>query len=134
APRAADWFRESAVRYAAKHHPSGRRAVLAAVARLGAGGRSPAAASAGNGTTEPAADELALLDLSPFHGAGRLWIEVSPRAEGFPAAAEPLAPGTSAWSLPHEIAAGLSGTWWAQVTDDAGRELLRCRLAVGDEG
>jgi hypothetical protein len=74
------------------------------------------------------------LDLAAFEGAeGPLWIEVSPRPEGFPAAAERRPQGgEGAWRLPDEIARRSgAGPWYLTVADDRGRELARGVLADG---
>jgi GT2 family glycosyltransferase len=198
-PRAAEWFRESAALYVAKHHGKLRREVMAALARgterraVGAGGGWRAAyaeegvmAQAGTVAEEPtrktprqertaawpegrsfgvpggggaAAGETvrwpsahggsrpedvaarptagpvaspADLDLSQHTSDRPLWVEVSPRPEGFPAAGEPLPAGAAAWSLPAEVRDGVAGTWWARVVDERGRELLCRPLALGN--
>jgi N-acetylglucosaminyl-diphospho-decaprenol L-rhamnosyltransferase len=63
-----------------------------------------------------------------------VWMEVSPRAEGFPAAAEQVANGQpERWRLPPDIEQRLAGeTWHLTVTDDRGRELGRYRFDVAD--
>jgi N-acetylglucosaminyl-diphospho-decaprenol L-rhamnosyltransferase len=124
-PRAAAWFRDSAARYAAKHHGRARRAAAAALAPLGGrvgGGEAPPLPVVG----------AAGLDLAPYAGAGALWVEVSPRAEGFPAAAEPVALPAGRWSLPDEVRRTLSGDWWLRLSDAAGGELAHCRLSLGE--
>lgn len=145
-PRAAEWFRESAARYAAKHQGRLRRAAMAALARAAA--QPPAVADveaarsfrapgpdanggAAAGATAGEPEQEGRLDLSSIRAGRRLWVELSPRPEGFPAAAEPLTSGARDWRLPAEVRAGLVGTWWAQVTDESGRELLRRRLLPG---
>ena len=77
----------------------------------------------------------------PLPAIAPLWVEVSPNAEGFPAAAEPRpAPGPARWSLPEEIHDRLpAGTrLWVRVSDAGGRELschslLAGRLAAAGE-
>ena len=164
-PRAAEWFRQSAVRYAAKHHGRPRRAVMAALARGTArrggtaDGAGPAATAEGGVPRPDAAAEEPTRpggappriprqeeeggrapfpapgargggDLSQLPSERPLWVELSPRPEGFPAAGETLVAGAASWSLPAEVRAGLAGTWWARVVDEGGRELLCRPLAV----
>lgn len=118
-PRARQWFEESARRFRTLHYGGWFAALLPALAR-GLSEQAP----------ERAAERLAAappegLDLSglPFP----LWVEVSPNATGFPAAAERLtAPPAGGWRLPAEIVARLPpGDLTIQVVDEAGRELLR---------
>lgn len=134
-PQSADWFRESAARYAAKHQGRLRRAAMTALGGAAAPAERPEAAEATvDGAAAPpprAPGQDDDLDLFSLADGRRVWVEVSPRREGFPAAAEPLAPGARAWSLPAEVRGGLAGTWWARVTDDAGRDLLRRRPLLG---
>lgn len=140
-PRAADWFRQSAARYAAKHHGRPRRAAMAALGRIGRrprGRPGVGAAAGGDEATSGAADGLdpsldLSLDLAPFGARGGLWVEVSPAGTGFPAAAEPLATPAGRWELPEEVRAGLAGSWFLRVTDEAGRELSPRRPAAGSE-
>lgn len=165
-PRAAEWFRQSAARYAAKHHGRPRRAVMAALARgtarraggmatggagklavgevlsgeaggvagafaAGLGGKPATSAGAARDATAGAEGAPPDLDLAPLGTEAPLWLELSPRPEGFPAAGEPLSAGAATWILPEEVRAGLAGTWWARVVDEEGRELLCQPLCLG---
>ncbi|HVS14440.1 MAG TPA: glycosyltransferase [Thermoanaerobaculia bacterium] len=71
--------------------------------------------------------------LPPARVAEPVWVEVSPRAQGFPAAAEPGVAAIGSWQLPAEIRAhhpdlGLYLTW----SDRRGRELGRHALGGAD--
>lgn len=78
----------------------------------------------------PLAGAADLLDLSPWASDAPLWVEVSPRPEGFPAAAERLAaPPPGGWSLPAEVRGRQEGPLTVHLTTDAGRELARFVLA-----
>lgn len=71
------------------------------------------------------------LDLTRFPFP--LWIEVSPNATGFPAAAERLTalPAGQPWRLPAEVLARLPpGELVLQVVGESGRELDRLRYSV----
>jgi GT2 family glycosyltransferase len=103
-PRSRQWFEESARRFRRLHYGSGFSWLLERMPRP--------------------MPELPVLKQVPVEPG--VWVEVSPNPEGFPAAAERIsAPGL--WTLPDGIA--LEGTWIVQVTDGAGRELIRGRLA-----
>ena len=109
-PRSQGWFEESARRFRRLHYGAAFAAVLETLSR-------PRRA--------PDLPRASVLDLP----AGAEWVEVSPNPSGFPAAAERLAAGAKSWSLPEEIAARMpGGRWIVQVTDRAGRELLRSEL------
>jgi N-acetylglucosaminyl-diphospho-decaprenol L-rhamnosyltransferase len=110
-PRSQGWFEESARRFRRLHYGAGFSAVLETLSR-----REKSAL---------VLPRAAILDLP----AGAEWVEVSPNPAGFPAAAERLAAGAKSWSLPEEIAGRMpGGRWIVQVTDRAGRELLRSEL------
>lgn len=110
-PRSQGWFEESARRFRRQHYGAAFSAVLESLSRREA--------------RVPELPRASVLDLPP----GAAWVEVSPNTAGFPAAAERLAPGARSWSLPAEIAERMpGGRWIAQVTDGAGRELLRAGL------
>jgi GT2 family glycosyltransferase len=114
-PRARRWFEESAQLFRTRYYGSWFAGFLSALSR-----RTKAR------TAEPLpAVPAAGLDLSglPFP----LWIEVSPNATGFPAAAEHLeVPPAGGWRLPAEVVERLPpGDLVIQVVDEAGRELLR---------
>ena len=114
-PRAQAWFEEGARRFRRKHYGVWFERWLSRLAR-------PAAA----------APPLfaAALDLGSFRDRAELWIEISPRALGFPAAAERLAhPLPSSWTVPMAIRPRmLGGAWYARAVDGAGVELLNVAL------
>ena len=127
-PRAAAWFAASAARFRRRHYGAWFTPVLAAAGRWAQlGHRRPAA---------PPLPRLAAggLDLAALGHPFPLWVEVSPRPAGFPAAAERVAaPPTAPWTLPAEVAARLPAgeELTLQVTDDAGRELTRLAFVAG---
>jgi hypothetical protein len=93
------------------------------------------AAASGRPALPPAGGELRRLpgggvDLAAAMGDGPAWVEVSPRAAGFPAACERLASAPSAgWSLPAEIRQRRPGPLVGRVVDDRGRERGRFDVA-----
>jgi N-acetylglucosaminyl-diphospho-decaprenol L-rhamnosyltransferase len=100
-PRAEAWFEESARRFRRRHYGPWFVGLLEQLDRRLPGGPSsvalPLAAIPPEG-----------LSLPEEPSAYPLWIEVSPNAVGFPAAAEKLAgPPGQTWSLPAELAARL---------------------------
>lgn len=110
-PRSQTWFEESARRFRRLHYGAGFSAALESLSR--------------RQRRMPELPRASVLDLP----AGAAWVEVSPNPAGFPAAAERLGPGARSWRLPQEIAARMpGGRWIVQVTDGAGRELLRSEL------
>jgi GT2 family glycosyltransferase len=125
-PAAAGWFDASARRFRRLRYGATFAAALEALDRVLPRGPGPAA---GLPELSPRG-----LDLAALEGAeGPLWIEVSPRPEGFPAAAERWPQGgEGAWRLPDEIARRSGpGPWYLTVADDRGRELARGVLADG---
>jgi hypothetical protein len=118
-PRSGRWFEESARRFRERWYGAWFADLLE-----GAGRRLPRRTDSRE--EMPAAG----LDLAGFPFP--LWIEISPNATGFPAAAERLiAPPSGLWHLPVEIVERLAGTELAvQVVDAAGRELRRSRMRV----
>jgi GT2 family glycosyltransferase len=159
-PLAAGWFAASARRFARRHHPAWRVALLTAAERW-AGGRPPrwppalppgppvldlgslVAASGAGAATEPgerraAGDGRALATVAPGGEDQELWVEVSPNPSGLPAAGERLPPGAvseeSRWRFPDEVWRDLTpGRWCLAVVDGRGRELRR-RSFVRPEG
>lgn len=127
-PAARTWFEESARRFRRLHYGAASAAALEALGRRLPAGPGPA----------PGLRELVdgSLDLAGLGAAGDrpLWIEVSPRPEGFPAAAERWTRGPAgAWRLPEEVVRrAATGPWYLTVADDAGRELARARLPVAE--
>jgi N-acetylglucosaminyl-diphospho-decaprenol L-rhamnosyltransferase len=113
-PRSQTWFEESARRFRRLHYGAGFSAVLERLSR--------------RNRKAPDLPRASVLDLPE----GAEWVEVSPSPDGFPAAAEHLGhlEGRPApWRLPEEIAGRMpGGRWIVQVTDRAGRELLRSEL------
>jgi len=121
-PRSRQWFEESARRFRELHYGAWFADLLA-----GLGRRLPPAPASGSLMPAPEAGvDLAGL---PFP----LWIEVSPNATGYPAAAERLErPPAAGWRLPDEVEERLPpGELLIQAVDDAGRELLRSALPAG---
>jgi GT2 family glycosyltransferase len=119
-PRSQQWFEESARRFRELSYGAWLTGLLESLDR-----RLPRAPQS------PLADVPAAgLDLAglPFP----LWIEVSPNAAGFPAAAERLAaPPDGPWQLPSEIRERLpAGELILQIVDEGGRELDRRRLRL----
>lgn len=129
-PDSQAWFEESAARFRHRWYGIGFSRLLASVA--------PDRAPAGAEPLPPLPAEG--LDLEPLAarlptGEGALWIEVSPSAWGFPAAAERIERPGGLWRLPEEIATRLpAGEWSVLVSDDAGRELGRWALAPSLSG
>lgn len=131
-PAARGWFEESARRFRRLRYGRVFTAALEALDRRLPGGLDP-----GGHLRELSDGGLDLARIrSQFrersrrdHGtdSGTLWVEVSPRPEGFPAAAEPCPPGrTEPWRLPEEVARRADpGPWYVTVADDRGRELVR---------
>jgi N-acetylglucosaminyl-diphospho-decaprenol L-rhamnosyltransferase len=120
-PRARRWFEESARRFRQLHYGAGFVSVLEALDR-----RMPQ-------RHVPDLPALPEAGLELPRRAGRpLWVEVSPAPEGFPAAAERIAGPEGAWRLPEEIAKRMTGgSWFVQVTDREGREIVRGSLTAG---
>ncbi len=120
-PRAQAWFDEGARRFRRRHYGVWFERGLQLLAPPD---ESPSA-------TAPA---MGALDLSQLHGLPELWIEISPRAAGFPAAAERLsAPLPAAWTVPAEIRPRmLGGPWTLRAVDTAGGELLCARVRGED--
>jgi GT2 family glycosyltransferase len=121
-PRARGWFEESARRFRVRHYGAG---FAGALERLGRHAE-PAPA-----TAAPPLPAEGLLLPEPAGLAPPLWVEVSPNAEGFPAAAEPQ-PVPPRWTLPAEIMATLpaGSRLWVRVSDGRGRELACYTLDV----
>jgi len=115
-PRSEGWFVDSARRFRERHYGSWFARLMERLAL-----RPPVAPA-------PPASRHGGLELGP--GAAPAWVEVSPNAVGFPAAAERLTAATAAtWRLPGEIARRLAGADLAlQVVDARGRELGRFTL------
>lgn len=123
-PAARGWFEESARRFRRLRYGKAFTAALEALDRMLPGGPGPDAnvRELPDGCLDP-------MRIRREHGAdsGTLWVEVSPRPEGFPAAAEPWPPGRAEpWRLPEEVVRRADpGTWYVTVADDGGRELVR---------
>ncbi|HEX2253827.1 MAG TPA: hypothetical protein VHQ65_11220 [Thermoanaerobaculia bacterium] len=143
-PRAGRWFAESEERFVRRWYGD---AWWRLVTRLGgravrrpAGWPPPLPPGSPSGDRPhpvgPAMERTALdppvlappgIELARWRGAP-LWIEVSPLARGFPAAAERLPPGAESWQLPAEIWQGLApGPLRLAVVDERGRELAAWR-------
>lgn len=110
-PASQSWFEASAARFRERHYGAWFVRLLAGLAKvLGPGSPSASVAS----REAP--------DLSRYHSPA--WIEVSPNATGYPAAAERLPAPAAGWSLPAEVATRLAGeTLDIRLVDDRGREL-----------
>jgi N-acetylglucosaminyl-diphospho-decaprenol L-rhamnosyltransferase len=119
-PRAAEWFEESARRFRRRHYGAWFAWGLDHLAR---GGRRAAAAPL------PPALPAEGLDLAAYPRP--LWVEVSPRPAGYPAAAERIAeaaPGAR-WQPPAELAERLAeGAWWIRLSDESGGDLAAFQL------
>jgi N-acetylglucosaminyl-diphospho-decaprenol L-rhamnosyltransferase len=116
-PRAEGWFEESARRFRRRHYGPWFVGLLERLDR-----RLP-----GDSALRPAAIPAGGLSLPEEPSAYPLWIEVSPNAVGFPAAAERLAgPPGRRWSLPVELADRLPrGGLTVQVSAADGGEIGR---------
>jgi hypothetical protein len=114
-PRSGGWFEESARRFRERHYGRWFADLLERLDRRLE--RRP--------SVRPAALSPEGLDLT-----GRtfpLWVEVSPNATRFPAAAERLtAPPEGAWRLPADVAERLAGSELALQLVDAQGEELAC--------
>ena len=107
-PRAQQWFEESAQRFRGLHYGAWFAKLLTALDRWLP--RRQAIGSEG-------AAEIELAAASP------VWVEVSPNATGYPAAAE-VVPEGGRWALPAEIAARLPpAPLRVVVSDGEGREV-----------
>lgn len=121
-PRVAEWFAESERRFRRLHFSSGARLLLGLLDRI------PVPRDEG------AVPPRAPVDLSRLLAAARVddarWIELSPLAVGFPAAARRLAAGERAeLGLAPEAFARLDpGVWRLAVCDDQSREIAVCRF------
>ena len=132
-PDARGWFEESARRFRRLRYGGPFTAALEGLDRiLPQGGR-----FAPKLPGPPAGG----LDLHRLRGArrfpsGPLWVEVSPRPEGAPAAAEVCpAERTDPWRLPEDVTLRAGpGPWYVTVVDDRGRELDRRVLANRPDG
>jgi N-acetylglucosaminyl-diphospho-decaprenol L-rhamnosyltransferase len=106
---ARNWFEESARRFRRKHYGRWFAWSLESFART---------------TTAASAQKVEEcgLDLTPFHFP--LWVELSPRREGFPAAGEWLASPVSRWQIPGEVhRRWQGGPLFARLVEPNGREL-----------
>ncbi len=113
-PRATAWFEESRRRFQARHYG---RWFVHLIERIEAW----ASSSAIVGTPRPAESGAPRLILK---AAGPVWVEVSPREVGFPAAAQFLEDGGEIWQLPADVWDRLGpGTYWLREVDTAGKEL-----------
>ena len=126
-PRAAAWFAASAERFRRRHYGAWFAPLLAAAG--GGGGAAPRTPGALGAPLAPLSDGG--VDLAAVGRPFLLWVEVSLRLLGFPAAAERVVePPGALWTLPAEVSDRLLADveLTVQVTDDAGRELAGCRL------
>jgi GT2 family glycosyltransferase len=140
-PRAEEWFESSAQRFRRRHYGAWFARFLERLDQAGQRrpGSVPASPEGRTGAGGHLPEPYALPPLPPegldLAGYPRpLWVEVSPNPTGFPAAAERIDEGEAAgrWTLPAEIASGLSGgDWWVRVSDERGRDLAGYRLPPG---
>jgi GT2 family glycosyltransferase len=104
-PASRDWFVASARRFERLHYPAWFPWAARWVALWPGGGtespksQSPKSLAPLGSAPDGGPPRLDLTEL----GDGPLWIEISPSSQGFPAAAERLAPGTREWRPPEEI-------------------------------
>lgn len=141
--QAGEWFEDSAGRFRRRYYGEWFAKGLERAARWGAGrgwGGSRVRDRQGErGNDRRGSGETEVppagLDLGGYRRP--VWVEVSPRIEGFPAAAERVADVQGVrWRLPAEIELRLAGeTWYVTVTDAYGceldRHLWRSPLAAG---
>jgi N-acetylglucosaminyl-diphospho-decaprenol L-rhamnosyltransferase len=125
-PRARQWFEASARRFRRRHYGAWFAWLLARLGRVSA----PAARAPDEAAAVPAEG----LDLAGFPHP--LWVEVTPNAAGFPAAAERVTagpPAGGAWRLPSEVAQSLpAGPLWLNLSGEDGRDLAHLQLAAAD--
>jgi N-acetylglucosaminyl-diphospho-decaprenol L-rhamnosyltransferase len=116
-PRAEGWFEDSARRFRRRHYGAWFVRLLEGLDR-----RLPSSV-----LLTPAVVPAEGLSLPREASAYPLWIEVSPNAVGFPAAAERLMePSGRAWKLPAELAGRLpEGRLTVRVVAANGAEILR---------
>lgn len=125
-PRSRSWFSESRHRFERRYYGSAFARVLRWVDRLdrGAGDRrsgTTGARARGVGLDDRPEIALAL----PSGSVAPLWVEVSPSAQGFPAASECLGPVADGapWLPPREVWHRLRpGAYWVRVADARGAE------------
>jgi len=116
-PRTAAWFEASRRRFATRWYGEPFERLVRLVAAKGADG--PPFPPRLPGPGRPTVD---LAARAPW-ARGPLWVEVSPLARGFPAAAERLPRGSGRWELPAEVWEGMPpGPWRLTVVDERGRE------------
>jgi len=125
-PRAAQWYAESARRFAARWYGTAFRRLADAVERRGVVVQSGEVVQSGGETPfpPPLAGTPAPPTLELPAARRPLWIELSPSPVGLPAAAERLPVGVTRWSLPEALWERMdAGRWSLRVVDDRGREL-----------
>jgi GT2 family glycosyltransferase len=100
-PAAARWFAEAEQRFRRRHYGAAVRAALSLAGRADARPQpvpdAPLAAVA-RGSAPPRLDGDRLGIRAPGS-----WVELAPRERGFPAAAERLDAGASAWEIPRDV-------------------------------
>lgn len=125
-PRSSEWFAASRRRFERRHYGSVFAALLEKVERLGRGaGGSPGAVDEVRDEDAELSDPPELALAPPRGAASPLWVELSPSALGFPAAAERVdaAVGDLSWRLPRYVWRCLRpGGYWIRVTDARGDE------------
>lgn len=135
-PRAAAWFEESARRFRRRHYGAW---FAWGLERLARGGRHAPAAPWLRALR--ALQALPAPPLPPLPAEGLdldlyprpLWVEISPHAAGYPAAAERIAeaaPGAR-WQPPADLAERLAeGAWWVRLSDESGGDLAAFHLGA----
>ncbi|MDY7092054.1 MAG: glycosyltransferase [Acidobacteriota bacterium] len=135
-PRAPQWFADSAQRFRRRYYGSWFTGLLA---RLETPPRRPEAspqAPLGADGNTPGDSMLPKLELHPR----ARWVEVSPLAVGFPAAAEPVSPkvaddGGGVWQLPSSVWQDLApGNYCLRSVSEAGEELQERQFSKNSEG
>ena len=128
-PRAAAWFAASEARFAARWYGPVFRRVRDLVTPGRPGLDWPPELPAVSPHAPPRLDFVPGLDAADDAG----WIELSPAARGFPAAAERLQPGGDRWQLPGELSSGMEpGRWRLARVGPDGSELAAWSFTVPD--
>lgn len=124
-PEASTWFAESERRFRQRSYGSLTTSLLESLAanRARAARREPSHDS-------PVFTEPPAIELSPARpGAAPGWIEISPLACGFPAAAEKLTAPSRSWAFPADLWQRLApGELWIRTLDESGLEISARRV------
>ena len=128
-PRAEEWFEASRRRFAARWYGERFERIAGRI------GGAPGGAGLPLPLARPGRPALDLGELLARPRRGPLWVEVSPLARGFPAAAERLEGGSGRWELPVPIWEGMTpGTWRLTLADERGRELAAASFVRPEGG